>query len=86
MTEAASLDAVGMSGAGTAALCGLPDAGATTMTESVNNARYIVNTVSVPVTVDCEVGFGNVHMVRRTVREMIQVGAAGLFLEDQDFL
>ena len=86
IAEAAGFDAVGMSGAGTAALCAQPDAGVTTMTESVNNARYIVNSVSVPVTVDGEVGFGNVHMVRRTVREMIQVGAAGLFLEDQDIL
>ncbi len=86
IAEAAGFDAIGMSGAGTAALCGMPDAGVTTMTESVNNARYIVNSVSLPVTVDCEVGFGNIHMVRRTVREVIQTGAAGLFLEDQDFL
>ena len=86
MAAAAGFDNVSMSGAGTAALCGMPDVGATTMTEAVNNARYIVNSVSVPVTVDCEVGFGNIHLVRRSVREIIQTGAAALFLEDQDFL
>lgn len=81
--EAAGYAAVGMSGAGTAALCGYPDAGITTLTEVVNNARYIVNSVSVPVMVDGETGFGNIHSVRRTVREIISTGAASMFLEDQ---
>jgi 2-methylisocitrate lyase-like PEP mutase family enzyme len=81
--EAAGYDAVGMSGAGTAALCGYPDAGITTLTEVVNNARYIVNSVSVPVMVDGETGFGNIHALRRAVREIISTGAASMFIEDQ---
>lgn len=83
IAEAAGYAAVGMSGAGTAAMCGYPDAGITTLTEVVNNARYIVNSVSVPVMVDGETGFGNIHSVRRTVREIISAGAASMFLEDQ---
>lgn len=69
IAEAAGYAAIGMSGAGTAAMCGYPDAGITTLTEVVNNARCIINAVSVPVQVDAETGFGNIHSVRRTVRE-----------------
>ncbi len=83
IAEAAGYAAVGMSGAGTAAMCGYPDAGITTLTEVVNNARYIVNSVSVPVMVDGETGFGNIHSVRRAVREIMSTGAASMFLEDQ---
>ena len=83
IAEAAGYQAVGMSGAGTAAMCGYPDAGITTLTEVVTNARYIVNSVSVPVMVDGETGFGNIHSVRRAVREIIATGAASMFLEDQ---
>jgi 2,3-dimethylmalate lyase len=83
IAEGAGYQAIGMSGAGTAALCGYPDAGITTLTEVVTNARYIVNSVSLPVQVDGETGFGNIHAVRRTVREIISVGAASMFLEDQ---
>jgi 2-methylisocitrate lyase-like PEP mutase family enzyme len=83
IAEAAGYAAVGMSGAGTAAMCGYPDAGITTLTEVVNNARCIVNSVSIPVQVDGETGFGNIHSVRRTVREVISIGAASMFLEDQ---
>jgi hypothetical protein len=39
--------------------------------------------VNIPVLVDCDTGFGGIHNVRRTVREVIRTGAAGLFLEDQ---
>lgn len=83
IAEAAGYAAIGMSGAGTAAMCGYPDAGITTLTEVVNNARCIVNSVSIPVQVDGETGFGNIHSARRTVREIISIGAASLFLEDQ---
>lgn len=83
LAEAVGFQALLVSGSGVAAMCGLPDAGVTTLTELVNTVKYIVNSVSVPVTVDAETGFGNIHNVRRTVRELIQIGAAGIFLEDQ---
>ncbi len=83
LAQAAGYDAVGLSGAGCAAMCGLPDAGLLTLTELVNTVRYVVDSVSVPVFVDGETGFGNIHAVRRTVKEIIKTGAAALFLEDQ---
>jgi 2,3-dimethylmalate lyase len=83
IAEASGYAMIGMSGAGTAAMCGYPDAGITTLTEVLANARAIVNSVSLPVQVDGETGFGNIHAVRRTVREVISIGAASLFIEDQ---
>lgn len=83
LAQASGYDSVGLSGAGCSAMCGLPDAGLLTLTELVNAVRYVVGSVSIPVTVDAETGFGNIHAVRRTVKELIGAGAAAMFLEDQ---
>jgi 2-methylisocitrate lyase-like PEP mutase family enzyme len=39
--------------------------------------------VSIPIIVDADTGYGNPLNVYRTVRELIAAGAAGCFLEDQ---
>jgi 2-methylisocitrate lyase-like PEP mutase family enzyme len=84
MAEAVGFEAVSISGANFASqVLGLPDAGLITMTEVAENARRIANAVNIPVMMDCDTGFGNAINVRRTVREMIQAGVAGLFIEDQ---
>lgn len=64
-------------------LLGLPDAGLLTLTELVENVRNICQAVSIPVTVDCDTGFGNAINVCRTVGSVIQAGAAAFFIEDQ---
>lgn len=76
-------EAVYMTGYGTAAALGMPDAGLATMEEMVRNARYISNAVSIPLVADADTGYGNVVNVVRTVREYIQAGVAGIHLEDQ---
>ncbi|MCK7514465.1 MAG: isocitrate lyase/PEP mutase family protein [Desulfobacterales bacterium] len=58
---------------------------ALTMTEMVNQARYIAEAVEIPLFVDGDTGHGNVTNVARTVREFERAGAAGLFIEDQVF-
>jgi len=84
MVEAAGFEAMGISGALTAAnILGLPDAGLITQTEVVENIRRICNAVNIPVMADCDTGYGNAINVRRTVELVIQAGAAGLFIEDQ---
>ena len=84
MAEAVGFEAVSISGANFAnQVLGLPDAGLITMTEVAENARRVANAVNIPVMMDCDTGFGNAINVRRTVREMIQTGVAGLFIEDQ---
>jgi 2-methylisocitrate lyase-like PEP mutase family enzyme len=75
---------IGISGAMTSAhILGLPDAGFLTLTELVENVERICRAVDIPVTVDCDTGFGNAINVRRTVESVIRAGAAGLFIEDQ---
>lgn len=81
--EKLGFEAIYMTGYGTAAALGMPDAGLATMDEMIRNARYIANAVAVPVVADADTGYGNVVNVVRTVREYIQAGVAGIHLEDQ---
>jgi methylisocitrate lyase len=62
---------------------GLPDFGYLTQTEMVQVARRVCKSVKPPVIVDADTGYGNPLNVIRTVNELIDAGAAGMFLEDQ---
>lgn len=66
-----------------ATLIGEPDFGLLTQTEMLAAARRICAVVDQPVIVDADTGYGNAINVIRTVKELMGVGAAGLFLEDQ---
>ena len=66
-----------------AATIGEPDFGLLTQTEVVERARAICSSVSMPVIVDADTGYGNPLNVYRTVELLIDAGAAGCFLEDQ---
>ncbi|MCI0332643.1 MAG: oxaloacetate decarboxylase [Planctomycetes bacterium] len=62
---------------------GEPDLGLLTQTEIVDRARQVCRSVEIPIIVDADTGYGNPLNVIRTVRELIDAGAAGCFLEDQ---
>src|SRR3954454_831243 len=62
---------------------GEPDLGLLTQTEIVERARRVCGSVSIPIIVDADTGYGNPLNVIRTVQELIAAGAAGCFLEDQ---
>jgi len=64
---------------------GEPDLGLLTQTEIVARARQICGSVEIPIIVDADTGYGNPLNVRRTVQELIAAGAAGCFLEDQQW-
>lgn len=64
---------------------GEPDMGLLTQTEIIERARRICASVMIPVIVDADTGYGNPLNVIRTVRELIDAGAAGCFLEDQEW-
>lgn len=82
--EAAGFDAVYMTGFGTAAgTFGLPDIGLVTMTEMVENAKRIADSVGVPVIADADTGYGNHLNVIRTIEEYERAGIAGIQIEDQ---
>jgi methylisocitrate lyase len=60
-----------------------PDVGLLTQTEVLAAAADVCAAVDVPVVVDIDTGYGNESNVERTVRELVRLGAAGCFLEDQ---
>ena len=78
--------AVYMTGGGTSVTkIGHPDLALTTLTEMVNNAASIVDTVDVPVIADADTGYGGILNVHRTVRQYERAGVAAIHIEDQEF-
>jgi 2-methylisocitrate lyase-like PEP mutase family enzyme len=62
---------------------GMADVGTATMTECVQIAEWIANSVSTPVIIDGDTGHGGIMAVRRLVRECIHAGVAGIRIDDQ---
>jgi phosphoenolpyruvate phosphomutase len=85
LAEQAGFDGVWVSSLETSATRGLPDLGLLTMSECLAQAIEISKAVSVPSLVDCDTGYGGRINVRRTVREFVAAGAAGICLEDKLF-
>jgi 2-methylisocitrate lyase-like PEP mutase family enzyme len=83
LAERAGFDCIHMSGYYVAALLGYPDVGLVTLTEMVDQATRLCDTVSSPVIADADNGYGNAINVIRTVREFERAGVAAIHLEDQ---
>lgn len=84
LAEDAGFEAVYMTGFGTSVSnFGLPDIGLLTMTEMVQNAERIANSVAIPLIADADTGYGNYLNVIRTVEEYERAGIAAIQLEDQ---
>ena len=66
-----------------AARLGLPDVGLISYGEMLDQGRQIIQAVSIPVIADGDNGYGNAMNIKRTVRDAIRAGFAGIFLEDQ---
>src|SRR5688500_2917780 len=82
---AAGAEALYLSGAGvTNSLLAEPDIALINLSELAGQAAYVTKAAGdVPVISDADTGFGDVHNVARTVREMERAGLAGIHLEDQ---
>lgn len=84
VVEAASFDAVYMTGFGsTASLLGQPDVGLLTEHEMMENARRMAQAVNIPLIADADTGYGNPLNVIRAVRDYERAGVAALHIEDQ---
>jgi methylisocitrate lyase len=62
---------------------GEPDFGFVTQSEMAEAARAVCRVSRAPVIVDADTGYGNALNVMRTVRDLQDAGASGVFLEDQ---
>ena len=64
-----------MSGFGTAAYkLGFPDIGLMTMTEALENAKYMARAIEIPLIADADTGYGNALNIKRTEPESIEWG------------
>ena len=82
--EQAGFEAVYVSGAGvTNTYLGMPDLGLMSVSELVGHVAAMADSVSIPLVVDADTGFGNALNVQRTVRQLERAGAAAIQLEDQ---
>ncbi|MBI5819644.1 MAG: isocitrate lyase/PEP mutase family protein [Verrucomicrobia bacterium] len=62
---------------------GEPDFGLLSLGDITEATRRVCKNSNAPVIVDADTGYGNALNVRRTVCELLDAGAAGVFLEDQ---
>jgi 2-methylisocitrate lyase-like PEP mutase family enzyme len=84
IVERIGFKAVFMSGGGIRdAQLGMPDIGVATATEVVDRARYIANSVNLPLIVDADDGYGGPLAAYRTTQDLARAGAAGMFIDDQ---
>jgi methylisocitrate lyase len=84
LIEDMGFSAMYVSGAAlSAGVVGMPDIGLFTLTELVQQTRYLTAQVHTPVIVDADTGFGETANVERTIIELEQAGAAAIQLEDQ---
>ncbi len=82
----AGFPAVVLTGYGvSASLLGEPDFGLLTQSEVLDTARRIRAGVDVGLIVDGDTGYGGPLNVQRMVRDLIQMGARGVILEDQQW-
>jgi len=81
LAEHTGFRALYLSGAGVAnASYGIPDTGRTTLANVLIDVRRITSATKLPLLVDADTAWGD---PRKTVREMIRAGAAGVHIEDQ---
>ncbi|MDP8970376.1 MAG: isocitrate lyase/PEP mutase family protein [Actinomycetota bacterium] len=64
---------------------GAPDFGYLTQTEVADAARSVCGATDRPVIVDADTGYGNALNAIRTAHTLHRAGAAGVFLEDQQW-
>lgn len=84
--EDVGFEAVYVTGAGIANMrLGVPDIGLATLSEVADTVANVADSVSVPIIVDADTGFGNPINMVRTVHVLERAGAAGIQIEDQVF-
>lgn len=84
LAKKVGFQALYLSGGAFSASLGLPDLGVITLSEITNRTREIARAAGLPVLVDIDAGYGGIINVHRTVREMVEAGAAAIQIEDQD--
>lgn len=86
LAQKSGFEVVATSGFGIAAsTLGLPDYGFLTATEMLYSVGRIAQSIDVPLIADLDTGYGNALNVMRTIKDAVQLGLAGVLLEDQEW-
>lgn len=85
LVEEAGFDGIWISGFEASARLGLADNGCITMTEMLNIVKPIVDSISLPVIVDVDNGYGGLQNFIRAVKEFEKTGCSGVCVEDNIF-
>jgi methylisocitrate lyase len=86
LVEQQGFDVAATSGFGIAAsTLGLPDYGFLTATETFYSVGRIAQSINIPLIADLDTGYGNALNVIRTIKDAVQLGLAGVILEDQEW-
>jgi methylisocitrate lyase len=84
LAEKSGHQALYLSGGGVAAASyGIPDLGITSLEDVLIDVKRITNASSLPLLVDIDTGWGSAFNISKTIKEMIQAGAASVHIEDQ---
>jgi methylisocitrate lyase len=86
LAEQLGFEVVATSGFGiSASTLGLPDYGFLTASEVLYSVGRIAQSISIPLIADLDTGYGNALNVMRTIKDAVQLGVAGVLLEDQEW-
>ncbi len=86
IAERVGFSAVFTSGFGiSGSTLGRPDYGFLTATEMLYSVGRITQSIDIPLVADIDTGYGNPLNVIRTVTEAVNLGVAGVILEDQEW-
>src|SRR2546426_12240133 len=85
IVEEAGFEGVWGSGLTISAAFGVRDNNELSWSQVVDHVAFMTETTAIPVLVDGDTGYGNFNNMRRLVRKLEQVGAAGVTIEDKLF-
>jgi methylisocitrate lyase len=86
IAEQIGFEVVFTSGFGiSASTLGVPDYGFITATEMLYSVGRMAQSINIPLVADLDTGYGNPLNVIRTVTDAVNLGVAGVILEDQEW-
>ncbi len=84
LAKGVGFEALYLSGGALSASKGFPDLGVLTLDELLAAARAIIRATDLPLIVDGDTGYGEALNILRLVKELEEVGAAAIHIEDQE--
>ena len=61
----------------------MPNIGLATASEVINSAKYMANSINIPLIVGADDGYGGALVAYRTTQEFIRAGVAGIYISDR---